>query len=391
MNLQAIKVVAEKEFRDGLRDRRSLRTLLGPLLFGPLIVTFMFHQTTGLKQAAEHVRIPVVGAEFAPHLVEWLRQQSGVDVTALQADAELTVRNGSEDVVLSIDREFSTDFGESRPALVQILSDSTATAAQPVVTRLSSLLAAYNAEIGAFRLITRGINPAVAVPLKVEAATISSAQHPATILQVILMFVVVTVLTAGLQIASDSTAGERERGSLEALLLNPVPRWQLITGKWLAASMMAFAAMILNLLLMKLLLARLPVEQLGGRFRFGNLQILLLVATMGPIAMLGPAIQTYLSCSAKSFKEAQSYSVFLVLPLIFIGIIAMFYPIKRLPWLAAVPFLSQYSLGADILSGVAPPPIILAFVAAEAISIGAVFLWLASRRFASEQIIFARA
>src|SRR5437764_420845 len=57
-------------------------------------------------------------------------------------------------------------------------------------------------------------------------------QRAATTLNIILMFSVVTLMTAGMQIATDSTAGERERKSLEPLLVNPVPRWQLITGKW---------------------------------------------------------------------------------------------------------------------------------------------------------------
>jgi sodium transport system permease protein len=389
VKLSGITVVAEKELRDGFRDRRSLRTILGPLFFGPLVVTFMFHQLIGLKEAAEKVRIPIAGAEFAPALVDWLRQQDGVDVVSLPGDAESAVRNGNEDVVLAINQTFATNFRESRPAPIHVLSDSLRKSAQPKVTRLTALLAAYNAETTALRLIVRGVSPELSAPLKMEEDSVANLQQPAAVLQVVVMFLLVTVLTAGMQIATDSTAGERERRSLEALLLNPVPPWQLITGKWLAASALAFAAMLMNLFIIKFLFGRLPLDQLGGRFRFGIVELLLLVASVGPAALLGPAIQTYLSCSARSFKEAQSYSVFLMLPLIFAGVITMFYPISRTTWLLAIPFLSQYSLANGVLGGQAPSALWLVAVATEILCLSAFFLWLAARRFASEKVILS--
>ena len=389
MNLSAIRVVAEKELKDGLRDRRSLRTILGPLLFGPLVITFMFHQLTSVKEAAEKIRIPVVGAEFAPALVDWLRQQNGVDVTFLHADAESAVRDGRQDFVLAMDEEFEANFRQSRPAPVHILSDPERKSAQAKVSRLTALLSSYSSEMLVLRLIAAGVSPELTTPLKLEENSVANLQQTPAITQVVLMFLLVTVLTAGMQIATDSTAGERERNSLEALLLNPVPRWQLITGKWLAAAIVAFSAMVANLFITKFLFGRLPLEQLGSQFRFGTREMLLLVASVGPAALLGPAIQTYLSCSARSFKEAQSYSVFLILPLVFVGVVTMFYPVRYMTWLFAIPFLSQYSFGSDVLGGNIPNALLLMLAAVEALGITAFFLWLAARRFANEQVIFA--
>jgi sodium transport system permease protein len=148
--------------------------------------------------------------------------------------------------------------------------------------------------------------------------------------------------------------------------------------------------MIVSLVLMHTILGRLPLEQVGLRLRLGTPEILLLIAAMAPLCLLAPAIQTYFSCSAKSFKEAQSYSVFFVLPIVFLGMVSMFYPVTGQPWLVAVPFLSQYSLAAGVLAGRAVSGLALITAGVMAAALATLFLWLAGRRFSTEKIIFGR-
>ena len=102
---------------------------------------------------------------------------------------------------------------------------------------MRGLLQRYNGEIGSLRLIARGISPAVATPLQIEDVEVSSAQQRAAqILGFIPLFVMIAAFTGAMPIATDSTAGERERGSLEALLVNPAPRGAIAAGKWLAGT-----------------------------------------------------------------------------------------------------------------------------------------------------------
>ncbi len=92
------------------------------------------------------------------------------------------------------------------------------------------------------RLVGRGVSPAIASAIQLEDVEVSSAQQrAATILSFIPLFIVIAAFTGGMQIATDSTAGERERGSLEPLLVNPAPRRSFAVGKWLAASFAADA------------------------------------------------------------------------------------------------------------------------------------------------------
>lgn len=391
MSMSRVMVVARKEFTDGIRDKRSLRIVAITALFGPLMIAFMFKQLASQNKAAEEIQVPVVGREFAPVLVNWLQQQSGVEVVDGPSDPEAAVRDSKVDLVLVIDKDFASKFSESRPAPVRVLSDSTRQSAQPKVKRLTTLLSAFSGQIGGMRLIARGVSPVVASALKVDEINLAnSQQRAATLLSVMLVFLMVSVLTAGMQIATDSTAGERERGSFEPLLLNPVPRWQLAAGKWLAAAATAVLAMLLMLAILKQILSRLSLEELGVRFHLGMPQMLLLIAAVGPVVLWAPAVQIYVSTFAKSYKEAQGYSAFLVIAVCIPGVLSSVFPIANRAWLQPIPVIGQYVLGSQILSGKVPSPVVFATAGLEAVVLSAVILWMTGRLFTSERIIFGR-
>jgi sodium transport system permease protein len=218
----------------------------------------------------------------------------------------------------------------------------------------------------------------------------NSRQRAATVFNIIPMFLILAVFTAGMQIATDTTAGERERGSLEPLLLNPVARWQLVGGKWIAAGTAAFIGMVGTMLITAQVLSRLSLEDLGVRFHLGAPEMLLLIAAIAPMALVAPSIQIYLSCFAKSFKEAQSYMAFLVFAATIPGVVSTFYPMSNRPWMQPLPILGQYALANEILSGKVPSPLVFIGTALPALALAGLFLWLASRLFASEKIIFGR-
>lgn len=391
MTLSAIFVVARKELVDAFRDRRSIRAMLLPALFGPLMISFILKQQTVQNKAAESIRLPVVGGEYAPVLLNWLQQQPGVELTQGPTDPEAAVRERAEDVVLVVKKGFGGDFEQSKSAPVQVFADSTRSSALPKIRRLSALLNRFNSETAALRLIVRGVSPEVASPLKIEDVDLAnSQQRAATVLNVMLIFLAIAILTGGMQVATDSTAGERERGSLESLLLNPVPRWQLLGGKWLAGVVMSLIGMLATLAVISFALSRIALEDLGLRFHLRQPKILLLIVTMTPLALAFAAMQAYISSFAKSFKEAQGYTVFLVLPVAAIGVATDFYPVANRPWMQAIPVVAQYSLGAQILGGKVPSPLAFSAAGAEAAIIAVIFVWLSARLFSTENIIFGR-
>lgn len=391
MNLKRMIVVARKELLDGFRDRRAVYGLLFGSLFGPLLIGFMLTQEAKQERAAQDIKIPVVGRENSPMLVHWLEQQAGVEIVSGPADPEKAVRDSGADFVLVIKKEFAEKFRASRPAPVQLVSDSNKTSTGAKVRRLRSLLTRFNAEMGSLRLVARGVSPLIATPVKVEEVEISSAQQRiAKLFNFIPLFVIMAAFTAGMQIATDATAGERERLSLEPLLVNPVPRWQLVGGKWLASAVAALGGMAATLAITAYVLSHLSLEDLGVRFHLGWPECLLIFAAVAPMGLLAPAIQIYLACFAKTFKEAQTYMSFLILGAIAPSMISLFYPISDKPWMKLIPFLGQSLLASDVLGGTIPSVGMFLVAAALVLVFAGLFLSLATRLFYSEKIIFGR-
>jgi sodium transport system permease protein len=388
--MQAL-VVLRKEVKDAFRDRRAIYSILIGSLFGPLFTGFMLNSVADRQRRVEEVRIPVVGMQHAPALMEWLRQQAGVEVVPGPADPEIAVRERDEDVVLVVPDDFAKKFRSSTPAPIKLVSDGSRNASRPKVQRVRSLLQRYSGEIGALRLVGRGVSPAIATAMQVEDVEVSSAQQrAATLLAFIPMFIVVAAFAGGMQIATDSTAGERERGSLEPLLVNPAPRGAIAAGKWLAASFAATLSMLLTTTLVVIILRYIQLQELGIRFRLDELQVAALLMALLPMCLLSTGIQTYLATFARSFKEAQTYMGFLILLPMMPGMMSAVYPISTKSWMYPIPILSQHVLAADVLGGKPTPIWAFMLAAAMALATALVLLHLTTRMLHRERIIFSR-
>jgi len=389
--LSGLATVARKELVDAARDRRAIVSLAIGALLGPILITSVLNQRTVQKKGAERIEVPVEGAARASALVAWLAQQSGITIESAPRDAEAAVRNHAAELVLVVDPAFADDFAGTHPAQLRIVEDSTRPSSGPKVQRLVSLLQDYGTELTGERLIAHGVAPQVAAPIRVEIFDVASArERGAMLLNVVLAFAAMAIITSGMQIATDATAGERERGSLESLLLNGVARWQVAAGKWLAASVAAFLGLAAALLAIAWATSRLSLETLGLRLNVGTHEILLLLAVLGPLAMLLPALQTWLSILARSYKEAQSYTAILIIPVVVAAGVSTIYPIGDIPWARAVPLLGQYALGSDVLAG---KPISLAWVvggSVECAVLAAMLVALTARLLSSERLVFAR-
>jgi sodium transport system permease protein len=390
-SLRQIAIVMRKEIKDSLRDRRALWSIVFSVTIGPLIIGFMMNRVADRQREAEHVRVPVVGMQYAPALVDWLRQQSGVEIVEGPANPEEAVRNQEEELAIIIPPNFAEKFNQSRPALLQIVADSSRNDARPTVERVRRLLQQYGAEIGSLRLIARGVSPAAARPIDVEDIEVSTAQQRAAqILTFIPMFIIMAGFVGGMQIATDSTAGERERGSLEPLLVNPAPRLVFVGGKWLAAALAAVASTALTTLLCAILPRFLPLEDMGIRFRIGPEHMTGLIAAAVPMCLFSAALQSAVATLARSFKEAQSYMGVLVLLPMIPGVMGALYPLGNAPWMYATPVLGPYVLLTNVLGG--QPPSINAFLTSAGISLvaAAILVRVTSTLFESEKIIFGR-
>jgi sodium transport system permease protein len=389
--LRLLWIVCTKELRDAVRDKRSLATPLFVATIAPLLFGYMFTVQAGRGRTAEEIKLPVAGVEYAPAFVDWLKQQSGVEIVAAPADPEQAVRDRKEDVVLIIDKDFSKNMARAKPAPVKLVSDATRDEVRSKVTRARSLVTGYSSEIGGLRLIARGVAPSIAAPVRLEEVEVSSAQERlAMLLSILPLALVMAALAGGMQVAIDTTAGERERGSLEPLLLNPVPRGVVAAGKWLAASIFGCCAVLFSMLLTVNVLRRVPWQNLGIRFHVSDAELMSLLALVLPLALFLSAVMMFVSTFARSFKEAQGYSGVLVLLPMLPGVISTLYHLSNRPWLAPIPIVGQYALAADVLGG--KPPAVAFYVLAgmSVLACALVLVMLTSRLLKREAVIFGR-
>jgi sodium transport system permease protein len=385
------RVVFRKEVKDAFRDRRSLYSILIGSVFGPLITGFMLNTVADRQRQIEDVQIPVVGIEHAPAMMNWLRQQAGVEVVRGPADPEAAVRDRTEDVVVVVPADFAKKFRSSTPAPVQIISDGSRNDSRPKIQRVRMLLQRYSGEIGTIRLVGRGVSPAIATAVALEEIEVSSAQQrAAAILSFIPMFIVLAAFTGGMQIATDSTAGERERGSLEPLLVNPAPRSAIAAGKWLAATFGAMLSVLLTTALVLVMLRYVPLQELGIRFRIGGAEVAGLLAALLPMCLMSTGVQTYLATFARSFKEAQTYMGFLIMVPVLPGMLSALYPISSRPWMYPIPLLGQHMLAADVLGGKPAPLWAFLLAAVAALVIALITMRMTTRMLQHERIIFSR-
>lgn len=389
--LGAVMAVTAKELRDGLRDRRALSALVFSVLLSPVMLWVTLTFTASSARDAEDLVLPVVGGDHAPEFVRWLGQQAGVRVVAGPADPEKAVLDRTEDVVLIIEHDFVARMSRAQPADLKLVSESSRDRARPKVARVRALVNAYAGQLAALRLVARGVAPGLAQPLALKDVEVSSGQaRLASLLSLLPLLLVIAGFAGGMQIAIDSTAGERERGSLEPLLLSPVPRWVLAAGKWLAASTLGCVTVVFSMLVTVSVLRRIPWHDLGIRFRVTDTELFSLLVLILPLTIFLAAVLVFASTFARSFKEAQGYLGMLMLVPMLPGMLSTIYPLSRRPWLAPVPVVGQYALAADVLGG---EPVSVGLVALSAICAvlgAAVLVGLTARALTREHVIFGR-
>jgi sodium transport system permease protein len=384
-------VVIRKELRDWSRDRRSIVTVLVSSMLAPGLIFFLFNSMASRQRQVEDVTIPVVGAGYAPAFVDWLRQQAGVTVTEGPADAEEAVRTRREDAIVVIPENFVKNFKASKPAQIRLVADGSSQNSRPKVQRVRGLMQRYNAEIGSLRLIARGISPAVATAVQIEDIEVSSSQQRAAqILGFIPLFVMIAAFTGAMGISTDSTAGERERGSFEALLVNPAPRMAIAAGKWLAGTLTGMLTVLITAALLFAMFQNLPLQDLGIRFRLGSPELIRTLAVVLPLCPLIVAIQMYVATFAKSFKEAQSYLSFLMMAQMVPGMMATMNTMSTKAWMYYVPWIGQQTLLTDVLGNKPISAVVFVMVAVINLALAMVMMRATASLLHRERIIFAR-
>lgn len=380
------RVVFTKELRDSLRDRRSLASALVFALFGPLVVGWALVSLAKLADDRA-MELPVAGADRAPSLAHWL-EQHGARVVAAPEDPEAAVHSGALDVVLTIPQSYPEEFTTSRTATVQLLHDASRGESAPAVQRVRRLLAAYGHETAGLRLLARGLAPELLTPVAIDEIDLSTATaRAARLLLMLPIFLLMATFVGGMNVAIDVTAGERERLSLESLLVHPVPRLALAAGKWGAAAALNLLVVALTLAVSVAVLDSAKLQSLELGIGLGASEALAALAVLLPLVALGPAVQMLIATFSRSFKEAQTYLSLLLLVPALPGFLIAFQTLEPAPWMDAVPLLGHQTLITAALRGETPGAAPQVALAAATLALTALAVAATGRLMQHERIV----
>ncbi|MBB3342633.1 ABC transporter permease [Luteimonas sp. RC10] len=380
--------VMRKELLDIGRDRRTLfmALLLGPLLYPVLMTGMNVMMEKRAKTEQDRVlEVPVLGAAHAPNLVAHLATLGIVAVDAPD-DLDAAIARQDVDVAIEIPASFAEDWQAGRPATVEVISDSTQRNAQTPATRVRAAIASYGQQVGALRLLARGIDPSVVQPIAVGTRDMASEEAKRGMLLAALLpyLLILSSFIGGSYLIIDATAGERERQSIEPLLATPAARGAIVSGKMLAACVIGLLSLLLTLLAFKL------SAQIGtGMTRMLDVRLAAIgkmLLVLLPMLFIGTSLLTFLAAAAKSMKEAQSHIVWLMLLPMIPTFVLIINPIKTELWQFAVPFLSQNQLLLKIIRAEPIAPQVWAVYLLASFALVAVFWGLAVWRYRQERL-----
>ena len=344
--VQAIWIVFAKELRDALRDRRTLMAVfVSSVLMGPLMLVLLSSLVGKYEKRAEAREIVVIGLDAAPTLRNYIERQTFV-VKKAPSDWEAQLQqNKLGDPVVRVPADFEDELAHGRPPRIELVYSSANNRAQSGVGAIAQLLQGFDQEQVTLRLVARGVAPSALSVTRIDEHDIAdNAARAAQMTNIVPLFVLMSVLYGALNAALDTTAGERERGSLEPLLATPASRAALVIGKWGAVFALGLLIAVLSCLSFLPAQSLLRSESLAALFRFGWVEAAWFIGLLAPLAALIAALMMAVAIRCKTVKEAQANMVVLTMAFTLTPLLGFFTQEGEAAWNLWVPSVAQTTL-----------------------------------------------
>ena len=351
--MNAWLAVFKKEMVDAGRDRKTLLSVFfSAIAIGPLMLVLISTLVSQIDESRDRRVVLVSGIEHAPELRNFFERQTYV-IEAAPADFEAKLKASKlGDPVLIIPPDYQDKLNRGEAPTIEIVSDSTNRPAEVSSGRLHRLINGFMREQSAMVLAHRGVS---ANSLKVvdyeDRDLASSTSRAAQLTSILPTFIIMAILYGALNAALDTSAGERERGSLEPLLMNPTSRSQLVIGKWAAVATVGMMIAVLTVLSFFPSQLLIRSETVKAMFQFGWTEALAFMLVLIPFAAALAAVFMAVSIRCKSFKEAHASNTVVIVVLSLLPLITFLNPNGEQAWYYWIPGLAQQTVMNRVLKG----------------------------------------
>lgn len=409
--MNRVVTIWKKELRDNIRDKRTLlSTIILPMLLMPAIIVGMgkFAQYQMEKAEDVTVTIGVQNAGAARSFVDVLEKTERVSVVEFTGDPQTAVRDQEADVAIVFSDGFQSQVEARAQIQLEVYRNSLNDRSNQALSRLNAAAFVFNQTLLQQRLAEKQVEPSVVSGVSFQAKEVATEQELGGFgLGFLLPILIIMWSVVGGQYAAvDVSAGEKERKTLEALLLTPVSRLQIVLGKFLAVATAALLSVVIALSSLysvfiiggKDLFSSATTTQVAGtavqtsssafNFSLEPGAVLIMLAVSVLLVCLFSAMNLSVAIFAKSYKEAQSYIgpsyLVVILPVVFFNTMPGFQPSLGF---FAIPIVNAVLLFKEVLIGVYHTGHILLTVAVMAVS-ALIVMYLASRIYQKEGVLF---
>lgn len=337
--MSGLFAIFEKELTENLRDVRSMMVLIAFTSLGPLA----FAGTQALMEdkirGQDELKIILEGDAHAPELVERLRRR---DIVASD-DAEIRV---------IVPEDFAAVMARGETVRIPVIADRSKLGSRGPTQRIERAIDAYGQELGALRMLLRGVPLSVARPIVAEPKNSAPPEaRGAFLMGFMAVYFLFSAFVGSMGVAADSAAGERERSSLEVLLAQPVSPQVVFAGKWLCATLFSILSVLFTIGVSRLVFTLVPLEGTGISWSLGLWGVVTVVGLLLPLAGFAAALQLCVSFWAKTYKAAtMSLNMLNLIPMM-VAFGIMLQELEPETWMFAVPVLGHQQMLVAMVRG----------------------------------------
>lgn len=362
--MKRILTVWKKELKDTLRDRRTLMSMIVmPMVLMPVLILGIGKFTQAQQKKIEEKTVRIGVREQNQPFIKFLSGQEKMEIIAVEGHPKDVIKSEKADIVILLPEGVETKLQAEQNIPIEVYRDSTVVSSAAALSRVVTAVSSYNSGLQAKRFSERQIDPKILSGLLVVPQDVSSDQERGGFgLGLLLpLFIVMWSIIGGQYTAIDVSAGEKERRTLESLLLTPVNRLELVLGKFLAVATAAITSVVVSLASFyfaflfgfgNIMVASQGAGQAGANFSISIVTILLLFGISLLLVLMFSAVLLSIGIFAKNFKEAQSYIgpayLIVVLPITILNIVPNFKPAL---WFFVLPVANALALFKELLMG----------------------------------------